>query len=120
MLLDKKNVTPLNNSAFYEFVCPEGSKELYRKNLYSMIGQEFSKFKICFLNVNKYLGIKQSEALTDTDYIIEICKNQYAEAKIAFETMSVYWRLYAPGIDGQTIAYITDNKARFGLEESNN
>lgn len=115
LVLEKKNVTQKKNSAFYQNVCPEGSEEEYRNNLYSMIGQKFSNFKICFLDVDKYLTIGQLNAQNDSDIIIEICKNQYAEAKAAFETMAVYWRAYAPGIDGQTIAYITDNKDRFGL-----
>lgn len=47
--------------------------------------------------------------MSDSDCIIEICKYQYAEAKIAFETLAIYWRSYKSGIDGQTIAYISDN-----------
>lgn len=48
------------NSAFYENVCPEGNGELYRKRLYSMIGQKYYQFKICFLDVDKYLGIQKN------------------------------------------------------------
>ena len=114
-LVIEKNVEPKKNSAFYQNVCPEGSKEEYRENLYSMIGHQFSNYRICFLDVDAYLKIDQLKAQNDADNIIEISKNQYAEAKVAFETMAVYWRAYAPGIDGQTIAYITDNKDQFGL-----
>lgn len=104
-----KGINIANNSAFYEKTCPEGEGELYRKRLYSMIGQNYDQFKICFLDVDKYLGIKKKQVKTDSDRIIEICKFQYAEAKIAFETLAIYWRLYGSGIDGQTIAYINDN-----------
>ena len=67
------------------------------------------------LNVDKYLGIVQeeNEIKTDADKIVCICKNQYAEAKIAYQTLAVYWRLYSSGIDGQTITYIVENPTEF-------
>ena len=79
-----------------------------------MIGGKYKKFKICFLDVDKYLGIS-SESIrnTDADRIVEICKNQYAEAKIAFQTLAIYWRKYSSGIDGQTLAYIAENPQEF-------
>ena len=62
----------------------------------------------CFLNVDKYLGIDFDNFTykNDIERIIQICKNQYAEAKIAYQTLAVYWRLYSSGIDGQTISYL--------------
>lgn len=102
------------NSAFYKKVCPYVKGEEYRKCLYSKIGYEYKHFRFCFLDVDKYLGIEKNKDLnTDTERIAFICKNQYAEAKIAFQTLAVYWRLYSCGIDGQTIDYITKNPTEF-------
>lgn len=96
------------NSTFYEAVCPKIKGEEYRKTLYSKIGDNYNYFKICFLNVDKYLGIDFDNFTykNDIERIIQICKNQYAEAKIAYQTLAVYWRLYSSGIDGQTISYL--------------
>lgn len=102
------------NSAFYKKVCPYVKGEEYRKCLYSKIGYEYKHFRFCFLDVDKYLGIeKNKDSNTDTERIAFICINQYAEAKIAFQTLAVYWRLYSSGIDGQTIDYITKNPTGF-------
>lgn len=109
-----KNIS-YSNSCFYERVCPGTAKEKYRKLLYSKIGSEYQYFKICFLNVDKYLGIKSdcNVNTTDEQRIIQICKNQYAEAKIAYQTLAVYWRSYPSGIDGQTISYIVEHASEF-------
>ena len=109
---DFSNIKEYSDSAFYKNVCPKVDKENYRKYLYSKIGSEYDRFKICFLDVDKYLGIRPNDdkyKKTDAERIIEICKNQYAEAKIAYETLAVYWRFYSSGIDGQTIDYILSN-----------
>lgn len=112
------------NSAFYEKVCPKttGSKDK-RELLYSKIGREYKYFRICLLDVDKYLGTKPSNSnnnRTDAERIVEICKNQYAEAKIAFATLAVYWTLYSSGIDGQTIAFmqkILEEKKKVNLNK---
>lgn len=104
------------NSAFYKKVCPKvKNRKRSRELLYNKIGSEFEYFRICFLDVDKYLGIKPNNNINETDVerIIEICKNQYAEAKIAYETLAVYWKLYSSGIDGQTIAYIAAHISEF-------
>lgn len=103
------------NSAFYEEVCPNVDSKKYREYLYRKIREEYDCFCICLLNVDKYLGIVQeeNEIKTDADKIVCICKNQYAEAKIAYQTLAVYWRLYSSGIDGQTITYIVENPTEF-------
>lgn len=110
-----KNIS-FTNSAFYEEVCPKDTnKKDNRDLLYSKIGSEYENFLICFLNVDKYLGIKSNNTnnQTDMERIIHICKNQYAEAKIAYETLAVYWNKYSSGIDGQTIAYIVKHPSEF-------
>lgn len=111
---NNESVTIYKNSAFYENVCPV-CKGDYRKTLYSKIGREYSNFKICFLDVDKYLGLIKSEGqnTNDSERIIEICKNQYAEAKIAYQTRAVYWRQYKSGIDGQTLSYIVNHTSEF-------
>ena len=88
----------------------ESSIILYRK-----IGYEGSEFKICVLNVDKYLGLKKVEKnnKNDAERIIEICKNQYAEAKIAYQTLAVYWRRVSSAIDGQTISYAVEHRSEF-------
>lgn len=105
------------DSAFYKEVCPKNANKSYeynRKLLYSKIGCEYKNFRICFLNVDKYLRIEPTNInKTDADRITEICKNQYAEAKIAFETLAVYWNHYRSGIDGQTIVYIASHTSEF-------
>ncbi len=103
------------NSLFYEKVRPVAANGYsYREVLYSYIGKQFKYFTICFLNVDKYLNITPRKAnVTDEERIIEICKNQYAEAKIAYETLAVYWMQYNSGIDGQTIAYIAEHEEAF-------
>lgn len=104
------------NSTFYKKVCPKiANIKDNRELLYSKIGSEYDYFRICFLDVDKYLGIKPNNSInkTDIERIIQICKNQYAEAKIAFETLAVYWNKYSSGIDGQTIAYIVANISEF-------
>jgi hypothetical protein len=103
------------NSLFYEKVRPVVVNGYsYREVLYSYIGKQFKYFKICFLNVDKYLNITPRKVNdTDEERMIEICKNQYAEAKIAYETLAVYWMQYNPGIDGQTIAYIAEHEKEF-------
>ena len=99
------------NSAFYEEVCPKPTKGYgYRELLYQMIGKTYSHFRICFLKVDEYLGLKPAEQNgSDADRIVEICKNQYAEAKIARQTLAVYWRQYSAGVDGQTISYFAEH-----------
>ena len=103
------------NSLFYEDVRPiptSGFK--YREILYSLIGKKYKDFKICFLDVDKYLKITSSNSNeTDAERIIEICKNLYAEAKIAYETLAVYWMQYKSGVDGQTISYIGEHEEEF-------
>lgn len=104
----------LSNSLFYKDVCPRIKGIEYREGLYSKIGSEYKYFRIAFLNVNLYLKISDSEnSANDAERIIEICKNQYAEAKIAYETQAVYWRQYKSGIDGQTIDYIANHSTEF-------
>ena len=78
-------------------------------------GYEGSEFKICVLNVDKYLGLKKVEKnnKNDAERIIEICKNQYAEAKIAYQTLAVYWRKVSSAIDGQTISYAVEHRSEF-------
>lgn len=99
------------NSAFYEEVCPKPTKgHGYRELLYQMIGKTYSHFRICFLKVDEYLGLKPAEQNgSDADRIVEICKNQYAEAKIARQTLAVYWRQYSAGVDGQAISYFAEH-----------
>lgn len=103
------------NSAFYENVCPKVANKDYRELLYSKIGNEYTYFRVCFLDVDKYLEIKPNNIPngTDIEKIIQICKNQYAEAKIAYQTLAIYWRKYSSGIDGQTISYIVDHTSEF-------
>ena len=100
------------NSAFYKNVCPSSKGTDTRELLYSKIGNEYSRFKFCLLNVDAYLGIgnQSTDNKNDAELIMDICKNQYAEAKIAYQTLAIYWRLTSSGVDGQTIQYIADNK----------
>lgn len=110
---DDLQISGFTNSVFYINVCPKPKRTAdYRKCLYGIIGKNYNEFIICFLDVDKYLGLQQKDtaAITDAEKIIAICKNQYAEAKIAYETLAKYWRLYPSGIDGQTIAYFAENK----------
>jgi len=101
-----------SNSAFYENVCPKVERKEYIMLLYKMIGKKFYDFKVCFLNVDTYLDINKDRNVgKDTKKIIDICKNQYAEAKIAYETLAIYWRLFPSGIDGQTISYFNSKRA---------
>ena len=111
---DNESVTRYKNSAFYENVCPVCNGN-YRKTLYSKIGREYSNFKICFLDVDKYLGLIKSEGqnTTDSERIIEICKNQYAEAKIAYQTRAVYWRQYKSGIATIALSYFVNHSTEF-------
>lgn len=106
----------LTDSQFYKHVCPVPKRgENYRDILYRKIGYEGSEFKICVLNVDKYLGLKKVEKnnKNDAERIIEICKNQYAEAKIAYQTLAVYWRKVSSAIDGQTISYAVEHRSEF-------
>ena len=41
--------------------------------------------------------------------LLIFAKNQYAEAKIAYETLALFWRKVSSGIDGQTISYIVEH-----------
>ncbi len=107
-----KDIT-YTNSAFYEKVCPKVSYGEYRQYLYSKISKEYDYFQICLLDVDQYLKLNSGNNKIDTERIIEICKNQYAEAKIAFETLAVYWRHVSSGIDGQTISYIANHISEF-------
>ncbi|MBO4750593.1 MAG: hypothetical protein J5546_09770, partial [Lachnospiraceae bacterium] len=82
--------------------------------------------------VDSYLGLKDEKAIasagskagkrtksdaeqgltgkkSDAERIIEICKNQYAEAKIARQALAVYWRQFPSGVDGQTICYFAEH-----------
>lgn len=111
-----KNDCELNDSQFYESVCPiPGKGEDYRDLLYRKIGNESDEFRICILDVDKYLGLKKVEKnnKNDAERIIEICKNQYAEAKIAYQTLAVYWRKVSSAIDGQTISYAVEHRSEF-------
>lgn len=107
------NNVKFENSAFYEEVCPKHTNIEYRKLLYSKIGNDYKHFKICLLDVDKYLNLEQCNQESDTKKIVEICKNQYAEAKIAYELLAVYWRHVSSGIDGQTISYIVNHPHEF-------
>ena len=107
------------NSVFYKNACPAVTSECYNKYLYGKIGKEYNFFRFCLLDVDRYLGIatpkkdevniKEINENDDVKNIVTICKNQYAEAKIAYETLAIYWRLVSSGIDGQTIAHLVDN-----------
>ena len=111
---DTNSVTILEertNSAFYEKVCPKASGEEYRKILYKMIWRDYSQFKFCFLDVDNFLGITQTDTDKDAGKIIEICKHHYAEAKLAYDTLAVFWRKMNNGIDGLTISYYVENDA---------
>lgn len=115
------NGVALDNSLFYENVCPSltgEQKKEYSHYLYSMIGREYEHIKICQLDVDKYLGINvlASNDVTEAERLIEICKNQYAEALIAYQTMAVYWNSYRSGVDGQLISYIADHRDEFDIE----
>ena len=115
LILRKDKASPkkleFTNSAFYEEVCPKPTKgHGYRELLYQMIGKTYSHFRICFLKVDEYLGLKPAEQNgSDAERIVEICKNQYAEAKIARQTLAVYWRQYSAGVDGQAISYFAEH-----------
>lgn len=111
-----QNDCKLNDSQFYKCVCPDPEqKKDYRKFLYSKIGSESNEFKICILDVDKYLGLEKVKKNnnSDAERIIEICKNQYAEAKIAYQTLAVYWRAVSSAIDGQTISYAIEHRSEF-------
>lgn len=111
-----RNDCELKNSQFYKEVCPVPKRrENYRDLLYRKIGNEGDEFKICILDVDKYLGLKKVEKnnINDAERIIEICKNQYAEAKIAYQTLAVYWRKVSSAVDGQTISYAVDHRNEF-------
>ena len=104
------------DSQFYKCVCPVKKQgEDYRNLLYRKIGYEGNEFKICVLDVDKYLGLKNVKKHNDNDVerIVEICKNQYAEAKIAYQTLAVYWRKVSSAIDGQTISYAVEHRSEF-------
>lgn len=106
----------VKDSQFYKNVCPiPKNGEDYRTLLYHVIGRKHNICKICVLNVDQYLGIEKvnSNNESDAERIIEICKNQYAEAKIAYQTLSKYWRKVSSAIDGQTIAYVMQHKNEF-------
>lgn len=107
-----KQNTEVNNftdSAFYENVCPEYKKGEYPKLLYDKIGREYEHFRICFLDVDRYLGIESKNSKKDDiERIVHICKNQYAEVKIAYQTLALYWRFCSSNVDGQTICYIAE------------
>lgn len=107
-----EKVVKRKDSQFYKDVCPTPVENMgYRELLYKEIGNDYSEFKICILNVDKYLGLNISKyENNDVKNIVEICKNQYAEAKIAYQTLAVYWNAYKSGIDGQTISYIVAHK----------
>lgn len=113
----KQEDVDFKNSAFYKKTIPLIKEaDNRRKYIYSIIANKYNHFRICYLNVDKYLNISCSETSqnkNDMEKIIDICKNQYAEAKIAYETLSLYWCLYSSGIDGQTIAYIAENPTYF-------
>lgn len=111
-----KNDCKLKDSQFYKCVCPVPNQgETYRDLLYRKIGNEGNEFKICILDVDKYLGLKKIKKnnTNDAERIIEICKNQYAEAKIAYQTLAIYWRKVSSAIDGQTISYAVDHRSEF-------
>jgi hypothetical protein len=106
----------LKDSQFYKCVCPVPDKgEDYRDLLYRKIGNESTEFIICVLDVDKYLGLEKNAEpnKNDAERIIEICKNQYAEAKIAYQTLAVYWRKVSSAIDGQTISYAVEHESEF-------
>lgn len=102
-------VNKFTNSAFYENVRPEYEKKEYPILLYNKIGKEYEHFRICFLDVDRYLGIESKNSReNDIERIVYICKNQYAEAKIAYQTLALYWKQYNSNVDGQTICYIAE------------
>lgn len=111
-----RNDCELKDSQFYKYVCPVPEQgEDYRDLLYRKIGNESDEFRICILDVDKYLGLTKVEKnnKNDAERIIEICKNQYAEAKIAYQTLAVYWRKVSSAIDGQTISYAVEHRSEF-------
>ena len=111
-----RNDCELKDSQFYKCVCPVPDKgKTYRDLLYRKIGNESDEFKICVLDVDKYLGLEKiaEPNKNDAERIIEICKNQYAEAKIAYQTLAVYWRKVSSAIDGQTISYAVEHRSEF-------
>lgn len=92
-----------------------GQRENLQGSSIQKIGNESDEFKICVLDVDKYLGLEKiaEPNKNDAERIIEICKNQYAEAKIAYQTLAVYWRKVSSAIDGQTISYAVEHRSEF-------
>lgn len=108
--------TIIKNSKFYEHVyeIPKSSLEKEvekRKYSYKNMYNSYSLFKICILDVDRYLNIEKSmrKINDDQNNIVEIAKHGYAEAKLAYETLSLYWNSYNSGIDGKTISYFLKN-----------
>ena len=59
-----RNDRKLKDSQFYKCVCPVPDKgEDYRDLLYRKIGNESNEFKICVLDVDKYLGLEKTQSL---------------------------------------------------------
>ena len=55
-----RNDCELKDSQFYKCVCPVPDKgKTYRDLLYRKIGNESDEFKICVLDVDKYLGLEK-------------------------------------------------------------
>ncbi|MBO0479772.1 hypothetical protein JZO72_09045 [Vagococcus fluvialis] len=108
--------TIIKNSKFYEHVyeIPKSGLEKEvekRKYSYKNMYNSYSSFKICILDVDRYLNIEKSmrKINDDQNNIVEIAKHGYAEAKLAYETLSLYWNSYNSGIDGKTISYFLKN-----------
>lgn len=80
--------------------------------MYRIIKNKYSKFKVCVLDIDKYLGINNidSEINNNVSDIISLGKGHFAEAKFAYETQAIYWNKYAPNLDGQAIKLFNSRK----------
>ena len=99
------------DSTFYSNIY-QSSKEEKNKFLYSHIASQYDEFQLGLLDIDKYLGIKNLKFENKhISNIMKIAKPLYAEAKLAFETKSIYWTMFNSGVDGQAIMiFLGDNK----------
>lgn len=104
-----ENKRLFKNSTFYDEIYvinkdDAGNQNEKRKYSYSKMASEYAEFKICILNIDKYLGL--TGFAVDNDNImnmITIAKPMYAEAMVAYDLLARYWNMYNSGIDGQAI-----------------
>ena len=88
------------------YLYPKESLKVKKKYLYRKLMKEYKLLLIYELNIDDYLGIKETGSIDENIKNIYLFgKDYYAESKLAIEIRSRYWNYYKSGIGKRAYCY---------------